>query len=221
MMDIVEEIKRHTDRVLNREQYHYEGSCPCCGGNPGHFTFHALRFRSFLAVIGDYVQSFSSLIGRLRCSLCRQTFTDYPPFALPRKRYVLVTVESFSRAYVEEEEETYEGVASTNSGGTFGYEDKDGQIDDRCLAGSTVWRWVGFLGGLERTLREVLSVIREASPSSEIFRRVFPAPPRKYRSERRRIVLQTLFRLVSAADEFNRLSGVKIFTEFATVCSWQ
>ena len=147
--------------------------------------------------------------------LCNQTFTEYPPFALPYKRYVKGEVLKFCQRYVEEDQATYRSKVRVN-GMPVCYEGQGEEIDDRRLVPSTLWRWVDFLGGMKKTLQEALRLIRQKAPSSGIFREIYPIASQKYRSDARRIVLQRCLRLFRAEGEYLPLFGTSIFLQLAT-----
>jgi hypothetical protein len=51
---------------------------------------------------------------RFRCTDCGKTITSYPDFAIPHKHYTRQTIESFSRAYVENDQKTSEDAVMTD-----------------------------------------------------------------------------------------------------------
>ena len=61
-----------------------------------------------------------------------------------------------------------------------------------------------------------MKLIRDKNPGADLFRRLYPIDPRRYRSEQRRQVLQNATRLLDAAVEFERLFGIRVFPDFAT-----
>ena len=102
----------------------------------------------------------------------------------------------------------------------IGYETDQGKIDERYFEGSTVWRWLSFIGSLRHTLNNALNLIRQKSPASSIFRQIYPIHPKKYRSDKRKNILQRSMRLFYAEDEFQRLFKISIFPDLATRYSW-
>lgn len=214
-MSIQEEIKAHTQAVLNGEVRRDQRICPKCGKFHGSFRPHERKRRSFLIVVDRLVCKVATFLMRWKCLRCNQTFTEYPPFALPYKRYVKGAVLKSSQRYVEEDQATYQSVIRVN-GMPVCYEGQGEEIDDRRLAPSTLRRWVGFLGGMKKTLQEALGLIRQKAPSSGIFREVYPIAPSKYRSDERRIVLQRCLRLFRAEGEYLPLFGTSIFLQLAT-----
>jgi len=63
-------------------------TCPICKEAPDYFKPHDCRKRVFLVIVEWVVQKIESVLGRWKCPLCNHTFTYYPNFAIPYKRYV-------------------------------------------------------------------------------------------------------------------------------------
>jgi hypothetical protein len=127
--------------------------CPHCKRVPTippYFRRHALRQRTFLVIDGRYVRSIPCVLVRWRCSVCGRTFTEYPPFAVPHKRYALAQLAPRALRYVEDDSISYrKGVLESYlpvfhwplDGVTESWGD-----DTRVLAHSTLYRWVSALG---------------------------------------------------------------------------
>jgi hypothetical protein len=219
-MPVREKIKAHKEAVLAGELECTRVNCPICEGVPDAFTVHERRRRWFYVIVGAFVERIISLLIRWKCPLCGKTFTQYPPFALPHKRYVRYVVEERAGKYVRGETCTYEESVKAR-GGAIGYASvRDGVIDERHFVPSTVWRWLSFLGELKETLRRAHGLIRAKAPSSELFRKATSINPRKYRTTGRRNVLRSALRLMNAGQEYRRLFGRDIFPELATAARW-
>jgi hypothetical protein len=89
------------------------------------------------------------------------------------------------------------------------------------LAHSTLWRWLSWLGGLTRTMQRASELICQQNPHSTLHRQVIPIDPRKYRSERRRMLLEEATRMLLVEAAFAEHFGKKIFPRFATGCGWR
>ena len=79
-------------------------SCPFCNFRSDKnqlFKRHASRPRLFLIVVGQTVHAVKALLSRWRCPKCRRTFTCYPTFALPRRRYTLPQIRRLAAAYLQ------------------------------------------------------------------------------------------------------------------------
>lgn len=188
-------------------------ACPQCGGVPDRFLPNGVRKRLFL-VFAEVVCRVWSHLTRWRCPLCRQTFTLYPDFALPFKRYPAPFVLERCAGYASDAARTYrEGVRE--EGMPISHADADAGTE---LSASTLWRWVGTLGGLSEAEPWLLELIKQKDPSTLLFRALAGVRIRagKYRSEGRRELLAGCWRLALVAAEHVRLFAVSVFTEFGT-----
>ncbi len=196
--------------------------CLRCGKRPEAFRLHDRRKRTFLYLVERLVQKARGLLTRWKCLLCNQTFTIYPAFALPFKRYVAETVCERAQRYVEEDQLSYRQAVLQNGMPVFYSGDTGDQaaVDERTLQHSTLYRWLALFAALGRTRRETLRLIRSQSPSSGVFRKILPIAPWKYRTPERRRVLQDSRQLLVAEQEYRVLFGVSIFPRLATLCAW-
>jgi hypothetical protein len=213
-MSMVEEIIcKHTNAVISGNIQSPHGSCPRCFETPGRFRLHERRERGFRFIVGSFVRIIISLLVRWKCPICGRTFTEYPDFALPYKRYVLMDIERLSEDYLENEKSYQQGVSC--EGEAIGYEERDGKIDERQLSASTLWRWVGSVGLMDNVLTEGLNLIRQKDPDSYLFRGLLALWPGKYRSEERKVLLQSAWKLLQANRIFKQLFGHQIFPRYA------
>jgi hypothetical protein len=137
-----------------------------------------------------------------------------------RKRYVRQEVLRFSDRYVTEDQTSYRKAATEEGLAIFYHGSEEGKIDDRQFAHTTLHRWFPFLGSLKRTARDALRLVREKTPGSDLFRKILPVPPWKYRSEERRGILTTSRRVLQIESEFRALFESSLFPRFATACRW-
>jgi len=210
--EIRRRIEEHNRRALQREALPEKARCRHCKRvlSPDQFKYHGLRRRSFLVEIGDLIEKVSSWLVRLKCCFCKGTFTVYPEFALPYKRYTRQQIEERSAAYLEDPSCTYMKAA----GGRLarcGYEQ-----DERQFAGSTVWRWITYLGGQVELLRKLCSYLAERFPQADFHRLIVKVSPKKARTEKRRRVLESARRLLHAWACLRACEQAEIFTDFAT-----
>lgn len=154
-------------------------------------------------------------VPRFECATCGRTFTDYPPFALPSKRYT-------TRSILDRAGRFFEGCGVSYRQAMWvgrlriAYASPHGQEDLRQLSHTTLWRWLGWLGRMSELLATASKLIRDKDPACDLFRRSYGLDPQRYRSEHRRQVLQNAARLLDAAEEFQRLFCVRFFPDFAT-----
>jgi hypothetical protein len=104
--ELIAVIQSHAGSV-ERKEGQPQGNCPHCQERPDRFRLHDRRGRTFLVVVERVVQRVRSFLARWKCSLCRRTFTMYPPFALPWKRYVREFLFDCVGKYLERDELSY------------------------------------------------------------------------------------------------------------------
>lgn len=197
---MLEEIKRHTASVAIGSARCRQDTCPHCSRPPGKKGFRRVgkRRRIFYVVVQSLVKKIVSFLLRWRCPCCRRSFTDYPPFAVPRRRYITEAIEQRCTRYLEDHTATYRRVVRDGIH-ACGYDrNEDGTMDERHLVPATVHRWLTWLGEQTEKLSLVLDMVRVLAPRSTIHRQVLPIPARKYRSQKRKEVLQVARRLLHA-----------------------
>lgn len=222
---LLEEVGEYTRSVLGNKLKCDWKACPCCGRFPEQgFKLHDCRNRTFRVIVREYVIKVLSALTRWKCPLCGEKATFYPSFAAPHKRYVTAAILDRSFRYVEDGRATYRSAVreetkvpgyTTSVGYAWG---DDGKTDERQLAHATVHRWITWLGSLRETLRMGLNLIKAKAMDSAIFRQVFPVPPRKYRSDQRRLCLEACRRLFRVDRECRRLSFPPLIPSFGTAC---
>lgn len=211
-MDKPKEFLEHERSIVTKQTPHF---CQKCKSSHDDFKLHECRHRLFYVIIDSFVHTVESFLGRWKCSLCRATFTAYPAYAIPYKRYVRDVCISLSEDYVTKDAATYLDVSSLT-----GYAPQTQKADERQLAGSTVWRWLSFFGSLKNALRNVFEIIRQSAPNSTVFRQMSPIHHKKYRSEERKTVLEQAFRLFTADAEFQGIWKRSFFPDLATRSFW-
>ncbi len=219
LLPILEEIQSYTGAVEKKEVQCDVSSCPRCG-EPASFKLHERRRRTYLVVVERFVKTVLSLLTRWKCERCGETFTLYPSFALPGKRYLRQEVFRRAGRYVDGDHESYRKAVKVDGLPVF-HEGRGKEIDERSLAHTTLHRWLALFSTLAGTCREALGLIRQKSPASGVFRKAFPIVPWKYRSDERRRVLQDSRRLLVAEGEYHSLFGISIFPRLATLCGWR
>ncbi len=105
-MDIIDEIKEYRKEVLSGKIPDNLQMCPKCNVNVKNIKLHERRKRLFLVVAEHFIKKVWSLLGRWKCLCCNSTFTYYPQFAIPYKRYVKENIMSLCREYVEDDRST-------------------------------------------------------------------------------------------------------------------
>jgi hypothetical protein len=212
--DLVQIIKAYGERAKGITILCELDTCPCCEGRPVRFKRHGVRYRLFLVFVAEVIQRVWSYLTRWKCPLCRRTFTVYPDFALPFKRYVLPFILERCAAYVADAARIYrEGV--NEGGAAICHEDAESGV---VLWPSTLWRWVDRLGRFSVTVRQALNLIKQKDPSTDVFRALGRLRIRtgKFRSEARKVILQHCGKLMTADQEYARLFSASIFPDLAT-----
>jgi hypothetical protein len=218
LLPILQEIQDYTHAVEKKQVRCDLPCCPRCR-RAASFKLHDRRKRTYLVVVERLVRTVHSLLSRWKCEHCSKRFTLYPPFALRGKRYLREEIFRRAERYLEQDRESYRGAVKDQSMAVF-HEGSGEVIEERMLAHSTLYRWLVFLASMTETCRRALRLIREKAPSSEIFRRILPIAPWKYRSDERRQVLGQVRRLLVAEGEYQRLFGISIFPRLATISAW-
>ncbi|MFC1886217.1 DUF6431 domain-containing protein [Thermodesulfobacteriota bacterium] len=192
-------IQSHTDKIVSGNIVAPERPCPRCSKKPETYKLHECRKRFFRFVVKNFIHIALTLLARWKCPICRETFTQYPEFALPHKRYVKSDIRGFSKNYIEDEKQTYASVVTHNNG-TIGYQHDDNRPVDRLLNPSTPWRWINWLG---RIANEPLKEMPDLQPP-EVY-------PEKYSSLHRKRILQAARALLNLSDYLREM----IFPRFA------
>lgn len=222
---IVKAIRAYEEDIRHHRLTCRLGQCPKClaeADGPAFFSRHEARPRTYLVIVERLVHTIVSLITRWKCPICRGTFTLYPPFALPRKRYVRQAVLERAQRYVELDRATYRNSVEENGLPICRDSGDERRINDRCLAHTTLYRWITTLGSLRGTLRAALDLIRQADPATGLFRDLMRLriPSRKYRSEGRKAILTTCRGLGMAEPRYAALFDASIFPDYATASGW-
>jgi len=188
-----------------------EMGCPSCKAAAGCFRRHDSRQRQVLVLVEGFVLTCVIVLIRWKCSSCHLTFTHYPEFLIPYKRYVLSTVLAMSERYVSEPAASYREVVAPQ-GEAVGYaEGQDGGIDERQLSHTTLWYWLSWLGGLGTLADRAANLLRQKDPGFELHRAVAPIEPTKYRSTKRRDTLEQTASLLRTGAQFMRHFSRRIF----------
>jgi hypothetical protein len=188
-MSIQKVIQQYTDSIISGRIPGPQGSCPICLTHPRVFKLHECRKRSFRYIVGNMVKDIITLLPRWKCTECGKTFTVYPSFAIPHKRYVWTDIRRLTRRYIEDESQTY-CTTVTHQDAPIGYQEEDNKNVDRFLDPSTVWRWISWLGNV-KVFRIAGPTINKADNAQHGPRgyEALSIPSPKYRSPHRRAIL--------------------------------
>jgi hypothetical protein len=198
-MGILEMINKYTDSIVRGEFAAPDGICKNCRNKPERFTLHECRKRQVRLIIKNIVRVLLTLLPRWKCSICGVSFTQYPPFILPHKRFVLTDIRLFGLKYLTNKDSSYADVVK-NDGDDIGYPNESG-LCDHFLSPSSAWRFMGYLAGASNS--EV---------SKKIPGKPAPIPSIKHRSDERKSLLQRAFKAIVALAVENS----NIFPDFET-----
>jgi len=154
---------------------------------------------------------------RFRCRHCRKTFTEYPPFALPHKRFVKQEVLAKALQYLTAEQgpdcrATYRETVWERRVPLSYAEDQEG----RQFSHATVWRWLSWLGSLKDLRQWATQLIFQKDPQANLHWKPHPIANHKVRSEERRQTLEQAAMTLDIVDTFQSLFGIILFTRLGT-----
>jgi ribosomal protein S27AE len=235
---VVQAIRRYEQDVGHHRVRPQVRQCPRCGcgaDRPAFFRCHETRARTFLVAVADLVYTVLSVITRWKCGQCRRTFTWYPAFAVPHKRYVLAVILARCHAYAERDEQSYRTGVQDGGKPVFHEQPQGQQItagsteEEKAgervpaLAHTTLYRWVSMLGAWGHTLRRAWELIKQRHPEAGVLRElaVFRVAPGKFRSRVRGGVVHGCRSLCVTEAVYRELFGVSIFPHLATACGWR
>ncbi len=202
---IEELIQKYTDSITEGSFRMPTGYCRNCLRKPVSYKLHECRKRYFRFVVEDIVKVLISFLLRWKCPICKSTFTDYPPFIIPYKRFILADISRFSQAYLENEKVSYRDTIRHN-GSDIGYENNSTGFCDRFLSHSTVWRFIIYMNKIHPASKD--DVIPNYSICST-----------KYRSPKRKtILIRAVYSMKTMIKQFD-LSNKYNFPGFETAAA--
>ena len=126
------------------------------------FKLHAYRERRFLIIVDMFVKAVFCTLVRFRCHGCGKTITSYPDFAIPHKHYTRQTIEGLSRAYVENDQKTYQDAVVIDDAVP------ERPVSGRTLAPSSIHRWIGTLAALIIAHQQALKKSLQQNPAAQL-----------------------------------------------------
>lgn len=209
-----EQIEEYNEKVRKNQVKCPLPLCECCKTKADDFKRHETRQRKFYVIVDDMVKVIIGLLIRWKCPNCNKTFTGYPDFAIPYKRYTVPTIKKYCSLYTENHQDTYREVIIKN---TVGYPDSDHQ-----LSHTTIHRWITTFGNYSKIIRTAQDLCLQAEPESDICRELasLSIPIKKYRTEARKIILQRCRQLLKIEVKFWSIFNVSIFPNLATRCGF-
>jgi hypothetical protein len=207
---MLEKIKSHTQEVFLKKVVFNIEVCPKCNIAAPTFKLHERKKRKFYIIKEQIVTIVIGVLGRWKCIFCKKTFTYYPEWILPYKRYVTEYILSISEKYLILIKATYRNIANF-----IGYED-----GKKSLSHSAIWYWLKFLGEQKKLLSKKLNLIRQKDSNEKIFREIDPIHQKKYCSKFRKEILQIGQRLLKTKYIYQKIFKTRFFPEFRTGEYW-
>lgn len=136
-------IQQHTESIISGDIPKPQKCCPGCFSKPEIFKLHECRKRAFRCVAGNFVKVLITFLPRWKCTNCGKTFTSYPAFAVPYKRYTINDILNFKNILIENDQQSL-NKAVTHKGSPIGYKEENEKNVDHFLAPSTLWRWLHY-----------------------------------------------------------------------------
>jgi len=213
---IIERIEEYNQAVRRNKVDCILPPCPRCIVTSNQFKRHELRKRQFNVIVEEIVRLMPGLLIRWKCPGCGKTFTQYPEFAFPNKRYVLQNIVQYTERYVEDEKMTYAQLLKKWGAG---YERKQG--DESQMWPSTIHRWITTLGGLTRVIGKAQALIHQKNPSAGVTRHLaqLTVSCRKFITDVRRKLLVSCRQLLQVERLFRQTFHVSIFPKLALDCA--
>jgi transposase-like protein len=212
----LEDIKAHQQRVeKNKITPDNLPPCPRCNVESAFFKIHAYRERRFLIIIEMFINAVYCSLVRFGCPGCGKTFTHYPDFAIPHKRFTRQTITAFSANYIESKNMTYQQAVMVDND-VPGYPQTD-SADAPTLAPSSIHRWITSLSRFTQTCRTSLILLLQENPVSSICRDLarLIIPQRKYKTHQRKKQLIGCRQLMIVEAFFQATFKTSIFTKLA------
>lgn len=153
---LIDMITKYSAAVRQQSRECRTSTCPHCGfaaADDRRFKLHARRDRIFFVIIGAYVRALQVCLPRWRCPACHKTFTEYPNFALPYRRYLSPQIRQCAWNYMTQADVDYRKVVCQSNLPIF-HGDDFGSAPDaateesdntRALAHTSPFRWITCL----------------------------------------------------------------------------
>jgi len=179
----LEDIKAYQQKVeKNKITPNGLSPCPRCHLESIFFKLHAYRERRFLVIVDMLVKAVFCTLVRFRCADCGKTITNYPDFAIPNKHYTRQTIEGFSRAYVENDQKSYQDAVVIDDAVA------ERPVSGQALAPSSVHRWITTLTALIIAHRQALKKSLQQNPAAQLgsHLELIQIPKKKYKTHNRK-----------------------------------
>jgi transposase-like protein len=216
--ETIEKIKSYNQKVRRNLVTCILPPCPRCGTSADQFKRHELRKRQFNVIVQQVIHIVIGLLIRWACTGCGKTFTQYPDFALPYKRYMLPDIIQYAERYLESENMSYGRLVKKWSAG-YKRTTAEGETQ---LWPSTIHRWLSTLGSLPNILARGQQLIRQKNPKASVTRYLsqLTVPRRKFKTDTRRLILVGCRQILLVERFFHETFHVSIFEKVAADCGY-
>ena len=195
LTDLIDDYEQNATFPPNRK------CCPCCFSEQATFKRHDSRTRELRYLVTFWVNTFLLTLFRWKCSVCKESFTVYPDFLLPYKRFITPSMLLLCQQYLRRGEASYREIAHPEKS-HYVYNGKDSQE----LSHVSIWNWFKSLLPFARNAHKVIGHLFQIDPDSSIHREVIPINPHKYRSENRKNCLEQVELVTRISGEIERLN---------------
>ena len=179
----LEDIKAYQQKVeKDKISPHHLPPCSRCSVDSSYFKIHAYRQRRFLIIIEMLIKAAYCSLIRFICPGCGKTFTFYPDFTIPHKHYTRQTIEGLSRAYVQNDQKSYQDAVVIDDAVP------ERPVSGQALAPSSVHRWIGTLAALIIAHQQAKKKSLPQKPAAQLCSHLssIQIPEKKYKTYHRR-----------------------------------
>jgi hypothetical protein len=160
--------------------------CHYCHVENTLFKQHDSRERKVRILLENLsIQMIIITLFRWKCIYCNRTFTFYPCFLMPYKRFATDSIMKLNENYIHIGETSYRKIVRPN-GSHYAYDDNNKFCE---LSHSTVWNWVQTLANSSSIAKKAINLLVKKNNLCEIHRKSVPINPRKYQSKQRKELL--------------------------------
>jgi len=214
---LLEQIEDYNRRVSRNLITCILPPCPRCHVCADQFKRHELRKRQFNVIVDQVIHTVTGLLIRWVCHGCGKTFSQYPAFALPYKRYLLPDMIQYAERYLETEDMTYAQLVRKWAAGY-----QRTCEDESQLWPSTIHRWITTLGALPGILARTQQLIRQKNPSAAAARHLsqLTVSSRKFITDMRRHILVGCRQILFIERLFRETFDTSVFAKVAPVCGY-
>jgi hypothetical protein len=188
--------------------------CPRCQSKNVVYKQHDCRTRNLRYLENFLVKTFQLILFRWKCTVCEKSFTVYPAFLLPYKRFITPSICQLCQQYLRMGEATYRQIVHPEER-HYAYVDDD----NKELSHVSLWNWFNSLSIFAEYARKGVQLLLRTVPESSIHRDIIPINSRKYKSDDRKHCLEQTELVLRVVRHFHEHNiDVKIFPTILNTC---